>query len=680
MKTKYILGALMPALAACGSQVEFAAGNADQHNPEVLVDQEFSTTNIANGSVSFKPLFGTIERRLQLLEGAPGLATFKQNERELATASYQQGYTGDAWSEEFAISDVGKLDLLVVIDNSGSMFDEQANLGSKLSSLTKFLVSTDWQMAVVTTDNSCLRNGRTIKKNDPDADKAFAEAINAGTEGSGDENGIFTAYRAFQGICDTGNSQWVRSDAALAVLFVSDEDSHCGGGPNESDCMAGELPRDLVNLMKSMRPMENLKAYGLTWSRDDRNSNNQRICQNNSNGESEGRRYRDVIDALGGIRRSICLEDYSEALESISKNVARQVKYEFQLRHPPELHTINVSIDGQASHDFEITGNMLKLKKVTGEQAKLAVSYLYGSQPMFDKIPLAELPADGTLSIKINGEEQDEHAVMIDTEKKILEFMHTPPEKSKVEVSYRKDQPLVSGFDLDGLPILGDISTVAINGQETHDYVYDRETGSLTFDTPPIDGALVDVTYRPIGAPVTEYEMRHVEIEGLKSISIRDAESGQTIAADVDDNRLSFPIEEVRGGREVILSMFYGGPGDSLEFSLPKDPLPGSVSAIAKTPEQQACIENLTANGRSVTFQCNQDRLDEVQLNYSYLQPPITSFTMSNIPTNRKLHWQVFVDGAAVNGYTVNGNTVTVPAAMLLPGSKVRILVVSALN
>src|SRR5690606_4392624 len=90
--------------------------------------------------------------------------SFKQLSYPETVATYTQGHTGDAQDENFEQGEWGPLDLLVVVDNSGTMIEEQTNLSTKLAPLLSHIDKSDWQIAVTTTDPSDGCQDALIKK------------------------------------------------------------------------------------------------------------------------------------------------------------------------------------------------------------------------------------------------------------------------------------------------------------------------------------------------------------------------------------------------------------------------------------------------------------------------------------------------------------------------------------
>ncbi|MCX6124784.1 MAG: hypothetical protein NTV34_08550, partial [Proteobacteria bacterium] len=115
-------------------------------------------------------------------EALPPVETrsFVQVTRETRTVTANQGSKGATSNESYNVSARGVLDLLVVVDNSGSMAEEQNNLSQKLKPLMSAVKDSDWQIAVTTTDpdDRCVTS--LIKKNDLFAETRFKSAVNAG--------------------------------------------------------------------------------------------------------------------------------------------------------------------------------------------------------------------------------------------------------------------------------------------------------------------------------------------------------------------------------------------------------------------------------------------------------------------------------------------------------------------
>jgi hypothetical protein len=137
-----------------------------------------------------------------------------------------------------------KVDILFVVDNSGSMTDEQVKLGPALSSFISSLARIDWQIGITTTDISSGPHGikgslvtmkgagtKILNKNVPDYNTVFANTVvrdelvgcTSQTCPSGDERPL-EAIRMAIDKRNSDNAGFFRSGADLATVILSDED------------------------------------------------------------------------------------------------------------------------------------------------------------------------------------------------------------------------------------------------------------------------------------------------------------------------------------------------------------------------------------------------------------------------------------------------------------------------
>jgi hypothetical protein len=172
---------------------------------------------------------------------------------------------------------VRKVDILWVIDSSGSMAPKQARLAASFNGFINQLVSAnppiDFHIAVVTTDtddpatrgtlrpwNLTPRSGdyigcvpqmpsgtlcntsATVAGSTSSAVSAFNQMALVGINGSAQERGLLAAYLALTNPANqsTGTTEkFIRSEAALYVIVVSDEDdSSCNPLVSQPICTA----------------------------------------------------------------------------------------------------------------------------------------------------------------------------------------------------------------------------------------------------------------------------------------------------------------------------------------------------------------------------------------------------------------------------------------------------------
>jgi hypothetical protein len=127
-----------------------------------------------------------------------------------------------------------KLDIVWIIDNSGSMADEQAALGLNFDAFIQDFITknVDFKMAITTTDTrssfkglmvpgSEVKLNSTAAQNNPQQFMTdFRNMVKVGTSGSGNEKGL----EASEGFMQRYAATFIRQDAYLAVVILSDEE------------------------------------------------------------------------------------------------------------------------------------------------------------------------------------------------------------------------------------------------------------------------------------------------------------------------------------------------------------------------------------------------------------------------------------------------------------------------
>lgn len=155
-----------------------------------------------------------------------------------------------------------KLDVLFVVDNSHSMFEEQKSLSASFPAFVDALEAyrsqggelLDYRVAVTTTDDETDRGAFRaaasrapgaipcdagpkrpwLERSDPDLRSAFACRATVGTNGSDLERPLESARLALTDRVQDGMNAhqgegFVRDDALLAVVLISDEDEGSAG-------------------------------------------------------------------------------------------------------------------------------------------------------------------------------------------------------------------------------------------------------------------------------------------------------------------------------------------------------------------------------------------------------------------------------------------------------------------
>lgn len=281
-----------------------------------------------------------------------------------------------------------RIDILIVIDNSGSMEEEQLNLSGRLEALLSDLSEVDWQINVITTDSVCQPSPKLpLKPDTEDMRNLFVEAIRAGTYGLGNEMALEMARRHLSGECRQYPT-WIRPDTDLAVLVVSDEDE------DEGSDYADNAPL-FVEAMSGLGydAAVNFKVYGII-------GHPSRPCET---AYALAPTYAAAIDLTEGLWGSICDADYSPTLNAISRDIRVTRKIEFPLSKKPVLTSIELELDTRVyDADWALVGQKVVLANALPDKSTLVISYQIESARLIDLgVPAAAYALD---SVAVNGE------------------------------------------------------------------------------------------------------------------------------------------------------------------------------------------------------------------------------------------------------------------------------------
>jgi hypothetical protein len=140
----------------------------------------------------------------------------------LLACSNESAFNSTEVTDTFTQNPSEAVDILVVMDNSSSMASYQAKLSGTFDRFVEYFakLNVDYRIGLTTTDpnDAGALVGEPISRDTPDPDQAFADMVNVGTDGAGNEMGLLAAENALE------NSDFARDTASLSLLMVSDED------------------------------------------------------------------------------------------------------------------------------------------------------------------------------------------------------------------------------------------------------------------------------------------------------------------------------------------------------------------------------------------------------------------------------------------------------------------------
>ena len=202
-------------------------------------------------------------------------------------------------SESFTVGG-GAVDLLFMVDNSGSMAEEQGRLQAAARTLLDPLVQAhlDVHIGVVTSDaDDPNQSGRLVTYGNarwhaPAQGSGYVNwfqgAVNVGTNGSADEKGLLTTGAALVPPLSNGyNAGFLRADSNVHVVFLSDE--------NDSSPMTTQ--DWLANFDALRGPRQVTMAHAVVAPAGG--------CATGD----DGAKYRDAVAGTGGLVASICDAD-----------------------------------------------------------------------------------------------------------------------------------------------------------------------------------------------------------------------------------------------------------------------------------------------------------------------------------------------------------------------------------
>ncbi len=240
------------------------------------------------------------------------------------------------------------VDVLWVVDNSGTMSEEQGALLGGLGGVMELFGNTvaDFRLGVITTDVEDPDQRGRLQGDPPVLDPAtpsltatFIGNATVGVNGSRDERGFEALELALTEAVDAGaNDGFFRDGAALEVVVVSDEDDHSDGGVE--DLLSG--------LMVHVPDSQAFKVHAIVGDVPSG-------CLSSQAAADAGTRYLEAARRTEGYTGSICLDDWTELLYRIGLS-ALGLQDAFVLTMEPDPATIAVTVDDEAVAEDEADG------------------------------------------------------------------------------------------------------------------------------------------------------------------------------------------------------------------------------------------------------------------------------------------------------------------------------------
>lgn len=250
------------------------------------------------------------------------------------------------------------VDILFVIDDSGSMSEHQANLAQNVKLFTQTMLANqilDYHIGVVTSNmdtppynpvpgaawkGELWGTTKYVSRQTAGGAAVLESNLQPGTNGSGTEMFFTPVQAALTPPQLTGpNVGFYRADAYLAVIFLTDAD-------DQSQMSAADFYKFLVNL-KGGDPSK-IIAYGVNIPSADK------TCSRS--GEPEPQKLEAFYKLTAAKTLDLCDVDYGTKLAALGDDLVRRVGSVLYLTRPAQPDTIKVTFGSQVVPNDVKTG------------------------------------------------------------------------------------------------------------------------------------------------------------------------------------------------------------------------------------------------------------------------------------------------------------------------------------
>jgi hypothetical protein len=283
---------------------------------------------------------------------AGSLLVFSTDPDALATAT-QVGEAAWEWVHVDGMQ-LLPVDLVLVVDQSASMFTELTRVAENIGTLVQALdaAELDWQAAVVADEDGCLQ-GDLVTSATSDPTDELASAITSFGATNVEGRLLKLLYQAtLRADEDDCNERMLRDDALLHGVLVTDEPHTDGDSPAYW----------VQELLQVVSTQERLAISAIAGD-----------VPGGCSGANPGSGYDEAVEATDGIFLSICSE--VEQLERLVEVSQRAV---VQLPSAPDPDTLTVRVDGMGWTDgwhLDETRDLVVFDTQPDREAEVDVDY-----------------------------------------------------------------------------------------------------------------------------------------------------------------------------------------------------------------------------------------------------------------------------------------------------------------
>jgi len=239
-----------------------------------------------------------------------------------------------AWvTDEFEQETLTDIDILFVIDNSGSMRNIQTNIANNFDIFINIFAASgvDYHIAFITTDSPDFVGEQITPLFLDPIQEANSQISAIGTLGSPNEVGIEMSYEALRGAGDAApGSEFFREDAKLVIIYVSDEDDQGSISPIIASTYFSTLKQS----------SSSIATHAVIGD-----------VPGGCPSAQPGELYSELVQQMNGTELSICSADWGTPMEQLA--VESMINNTFYLSDSnPVVETIEVLVDSIAVFDW----------------------------------------------------------------------------------------------------------------------------------------------------------------------------------------------------------------------------------------------------------------------------------------------------------------------------------------
>jgi hypothetical protein len=235
-----------------------------------------------------------------------------------------------------------KVDILWVVDNSGSMDGIQQNIVRNAELfMNEFMKSSyiDWKMGLVSTDkyeNPYLGFDQPFNRSTPDPVSIFRNKVKSlGTNGDASE---YVFHNVYRNLTNPGPFPFLRGGSHLAVIMVTDEEEQ-----SQEISNLYEVNSFYAAMVNMISPYFKLRFYGAINAKELESCTSYGTSLRYTNSPFEK-----IIQLSDGFVVSACKPEFGEDLAKIGKDIASLVEYpRLLLSERPRVESIRVTYKGQ---------------------------------------------------------------------------------------------------------------------------------------------------------------------------------------------------------------------------------------------------------------------------------------------------------------------------------------------